>query len=750
MLGSLSPEKSLSSKLVLVALGSVALPMLALTWIVNSIANDNLHEIARERIFAQATGSVGEIELYLFERQGDAQVMATLEQVRNLVASSTTSSGTSQASRLLTTIRDTYGYDAISVLDTSGEVLFSTSLQLRGENLSQRQEVMAALRGETRISEIGAGLNSDRPFFHIAAPIYNDQGDVIGVVDARANLDRLNEIVSKDEGSSGVGSYSVLLDRYLIPVVNPSDPVHLFVPTVPLSRAVEQDILATRRFGAQTERLLGEATNLTDIPEHTAKLAVSGEREISFDGTAGRTNEPAESIIVQLEAVDWYYLHRVPESSFNSKIEEQTVTALWVTFGAVLVSITLVLLFARYAINEPLSRLVKVAQALQAGDLSRRLNFQRSDEIGTLATSFNAMADGLEDRIRTEQTAQEEARRLQEIERSNREMLEQIVADYLAFLQRVAAGDLTQRLSVQHNGALGSLGQGLNTMVENLHGITSQVQQASANIAAAAAEILAATTQQASSAGEQSSAVSQTSTTVEEIKTIARQTAQQAGQVAHDSQEALQVAHQGTQSVEETVESMGHIRERVESIAQTILSLSEQTQAIGTIITTVSELADQSNLLALNAAIEAARAGEQGKSFAVVAQHVRDLAERSKGATGEVREILEEIQRSTNTAVLVTEEGTKGVESGTQLATEAGQMIHRIAAEVENGAQANVQMAAAAQQQMAGMEQIGQAIIAIQQATSQALTSTRQAERAAQDLHTLAQSLQQAVSTYRL
>jgi methyl-accepting chemotaxis protein len=342
------------------------------------------------------------------------------------------------------------------------------------------------------------------------------------------------------------------------------------------------------------------------------------------------------------------------------------------------------------------------------------------------------------------------AQQLQQVETDNRRLLERAVAEYLAFVQQVAKGDLRQQLSQRYDGALGQLGEGLSSMVASLRDITGQVQAGTNAIAAAVAQISAATTEQAASSAQQSAAITETATAIEEVKVIAVQTADQATQVAQNSQSALAVARRSDQTVTETVGSMGQIRQQVTSIARTIHGLSDQTRSISTIITSVSELADQINHLALNAAIETTRSGDQDRDIAALARLVRDLGNQAKDATKQVRQILSEIQSSTRAAVEVTDEGSRRVEAGVRLVTETGTMIHQIAAEVEGGAQANVQMAAAAQQQTLGMQQIAQAITAIQQAMTQTLMGTRQAEQAAQGLLALAQSLQQSIAVYRL
>jgi len=267
--------------------------------------------------------------------------------------------------------------------------------------------------------------------------------------------------------------------------------------------------------------------------------------------------------------------------------------------------------------------------------------------------------------------------------------------------------------------------------------VSRPLQETTGVLASSAAEILAATTQQASGASETSAAVTETVTTVDEVTQTAGQAAQRAKAVAESAQRAVEIGKAGRRAVDDSAAAMGAVREQVEGIAERIVTLAEQAQAIGEITATVTDMAEQINLLALNAAVEAARAGEHGRGFAVVAGEVKSLAEQSKKATVEVRRILGEIQRATGAAVMATEQGTKQVAVSTKQVNEAGETIRTLVDAIAEAAQATHQIVASAGQQAAGMTQIRQAMGSIQEATQQNLASTRQAERAAQELNAL-------------
>jgi methyl-accepting chemotaxis protein len=363
---------------------------------------------------------------------------------------------------------------------------------------------------------------------------------------------------------------------------------------------------------------------------------------------------------------------------------------------------------------------------------------------------------GQEKAYRESQRASWEVERRIVVEQEQQEHLRTIVQKYVEYLQAVEQGDLIRRLDFQDDehgekdNPLVVLGHSMNRMAASMQDILRQIHNATNSLNSSATEILSATTQQASGASEQSAAIAQTTTTVDELKTIAEQSVARAQEVAGAAQRTVEVSRAGQRAVDETVGSMAQIKARVEGIAENILALSEQTQQIGEIIATVNDIAAQSNILALNASVEAARAGEAGKGFAVVAVEVRNLAEQSRQATAQVKAILSDIQKATNATVMATEEGTKDVDEGMILASQAGDAIEQLGAVIEESAQAAAQMVAGGRQQATGVEQVALAMQNINQTTVQSLSSTRQAERTAQGLSDLAHSLTEIVRQYRL
>ena len=275
--------------------------------------------------------------------------------------------------------------------------------------------------------------------------------------------------------------------------------------------------------------------------------------------------------------------------------------------------------------------------------------------------------------------------------------------------------------------------------------VAGPLQETTRVLATTASEILAATAQQASGASESMASVAETAATVDQVAQTAEQAADRARLVADGAQRTAELGRRGRLAAGDSAEAMGALRGQVESMAASVHALAEQAQAIGEIIVTTEEIAERTNLLALNAAIEAARAGEEGRSFGIVATEIRSLAEQSRRAGTQVRQILGDIQRTTAAAVVASEEGARQVASGVAQVAATDDTIRQLDQAAADAAQAAAQIVASAGQQSAGMVQIRQAMRNIQDATHQNLAATQQTERAAQDLTRLGHDLLQLV-----
>jgi len=317
------------------------------------------------------------------------------------------------------------------------------------------------------------------------------------------------------------------------------------------------------------------------------------------------------------------------------------------------------------------------------------------------------------------------------------------------FVGKIAKGEIPPSISDNFKGDFNHFKNSLNLLGDSLRNMLNNINETTSQLSTATTQILAATSEQAATSSEQSASVSETTSTIQEVRQTAEQTADRGRLVSEMVKDATGVADDGLKATDQNMEGMNNIKEQVAAIAETILNLSEQTQQIGEIIASVNDIADQSNLLALNAAIEAARAGEAGKGFAVVAGEVRNLAEQSRQATSQVKDILGEIQKSSNTAVMVTEEGTKRAESGVKLTQRTGKAIKDIRDKIQHAAQAANQIAVSTNEQSTGMDQIVVAMDNINQAAIQADSGTKQVEEAARNLNNLSSQLKELLKKYK-
>ena len=326
-----------------------------------------------------------------------------------------------------------------------------------------------------------------------------------------------------------------------------------------------------------------------------------------------------------------------------------------------------------------------------------------------------------------------------------------VMTEMVGVVQEIANNNLaTADLEITTQDETGQAGDALNRMKNNLRQIIQSIASTATHVASASEEISASATQQAQSSETQKDQTAQVAASMHEMSSTVTQVSDNCNKAAHAARQAAETARQGGSIVEDTLTKMQLIADSVAATAKTVEGLGKSSDQIGHIIGVIDDIADQTNLLALNAAIEAARAGEQGRGFAVVADEVRKLAERTSAATKEIAQMVKGIQGETAAAVTAMEAGTKQAEEGVSSTAKAGDSLKAIIQVSEQVGGMITEIATAATEQSATSEQVNNNVEQISKLVKESALGAQQSATACQDLSGLALDLQAMVGKFNL
>ncbi len=385
--------------------------------------------------------------------------------------------------------------------------------------------------------------------------------------------------------------------------------------------------------------------------------------------------------------------------------------------------------------SKNLIHIAEVSKLAASGNYKVRAKIESKDELGQLATSFNAMLDYI-----TTALAKAE---------SERDELQKRLMGFLVLVSDVGKGDLTKRGEVTSD-MFGNLADGFNLMIAQFGQLLQQVRASAESVNKSAGALRQSAGQMAGTAKQQADESVKTLSAVEQLASSMRQVSETAGASSESAKQVLQATERGRVAVHATVQDMQGIRSTVQRMSKQVKALGDRSLEISHIVSTIRDIANQTNLLALNAAIEAAGAGEAGARFAVVADQVRKLAESSTQATREITDLVKVIQTETQDAVVAMEQETHAVEAGSASALRTGEVFNEISGIAQRSSELAETIANAAVDQTASTDQVGRSIkdfaggaVATQKATDSARVTV-------EDMAKLAEGLTVSVAKFKL
>lgn len=442
-----------------------------------------------------------------------------------------------------------------------------------------------------------------------------------------------------------------------------------------------------------------------------------------------------EGIEGKLPPIRWALLSEIDHAEIKRPLAFLTIARtglMWIVVATLLGAVTIYFVAGR--ITKQANSIKTMLSSVGIGMFDARAEHITHDELGDVALALNAMCDNTLTLIQSDE------------ERKN---VEASIESLIDEMEQIAAGNLSVNVDVKDD-ITGAISGSVQNMTEQLRSLIRRVQNATYMVTSSADEIVSESTKLSEESESQSVQIESTSERVLAITTEFEDLSRQSEGSAVVAQKARETANRGFQAVSNTVQGMERIREQVHATSKRIKRLGESSQEVGEIVQLISDIADRTSILALNASIQAAMAGDAGQGFAVVAEAVERLAERSNDATKQISTLIKAIQVETTEAISDMEEATREVVEGTQLATQAGQTLEEIT-EVSTTLESLIQtVSEAALQQSTAAKEVAATMTQISESTKRSAEKARISTETVTTLAMYASQLGNSVSQFQL